>query len=89
MAKDKLPTRPKYISRITTIRLIMFNCVVSPAVMPTVLIAEITSKRVSKPLKFCRMHKINAAVVAKKRLVQNTAADLRSASSSKRLPKIL
>ena len=45
-AKDMLPIRPQYISRTMTIRLAALRSLVMPVDMPTVPMAEKTSKHI-------------------------------------------
>ena len=72
MAKDKLPTLPRYMSSATTTREKVFKLLVRPAVIPTVLMAENVSNRASMPFKFWAQQMVIPAVTAREILMKNT-----------------
>ena len=88
MAKDRLPTLPRYISRATITREKVFKLLVRPAVIPTVLMAEKVSNRASTPFKFWAQQIAIPAVTAREILIKNTEEAFWMAASSSLLPKI-
>ena len=66
-----------------------FNCPVMPAVMPTVQMADTTSKSVSPMAKSCMPVIASVAARLQTRYVHNSADAFATVSSSMRLPKML
>ena len=88
MAKDRLPTLPKYINSATMIRENVFKLLVMPAVIPTVLMAENVSNKASIPFRFCIQQMAIPAVMAREMLIKNTEEAFWMAASSRRLPNM-
>lgn len=89
MAKDRLPTRPRYMSRMSVALPQVVSVAVIPVLIPTVLIADTTSKTMAVSSSGCTVQTTKTAMTDNSRFVVKTAAAFETASSSRRRPRIL